>query len=150
MIVFAREKVQALWPELFPLFEAHYHEIAKYQDIELSPNTEAYEAMENAGVLRWYTARSEGRLIGYASFVVQRHLHYSKSLNATQDLVFLDPAYRGGRTGYRLMRYTEEQLKAEGVQVITHHVKVGHPALAGLLEFMGYEVMDLVYTRRVD
>ncbi len=148
-VIYAREMVQDLWEELLPLSQRHWEEIAKYKDIPLSPDIETYNKVEILGRLRCYTARKDGVLIGYAWFFVNYNLHYQESLQAVQDVVFLAPEHRKGRIGLQLLRFADEQLKKDGVQVISHHVKKDHPQLGSLLEFMGYEVMDIVYSRRI-
>ena len=151
-VTMRRERVSELWDEITPLLHRHWEEVAVYRDIPLMPDREVYAAMEMAGYLRCYTARAEasGELIGYAVFVVRRALHYITSLQAMSDVVYLAPEHRGGLVGMRMLRYAEEQLRAEGVQVVLHHAKLGHPALARCLERMGYAPQDVVYGRRLD
>jgi hypothetical protein len=43
---FQREQIQNLWPEITPLTEKHWREIAHYQDIELQPDMATYNRME--------------------------------------------------------------------------------------------------------
>lgn len=148
-MIFQRESAETLWEEILPLLQKHYDEIAKYKDIELSPDVDLYNEIELKGKLRCYTVRKDLELIGYAVFLVHHHLHYSKSLQAVQDVVYLDPSHRGGRTGLKLLRYAEEQLKSEGVEIVMHHVKLEHPALGVLLEYMGYEKMEIIYARKI-
>ena len=146
---FQRETSSNLWEEIFPLLQKHYDEIAKFKDIALAPDIDTYNAIELAGNLRCYTVRKDGEIIGYAVFMVHHNLHYRNSLQAVQDVVYLDQAHRGGRTGLKLLRYAEDRLKSEGVEIVMHHVKPEHPALGTLLEFMGYEVIDIVYARKI-
>lgn len=147
-VYYQREAAQFLWEEGMPLGEKHWSEIAHYKDIQLSPNVEAYNRLEAAGVLRCFTARDCGKLIGYVAFFVQRHMHYDV-LCAAQDVLFVDPEHRKGMAGFRLIRYAEERLRKEGVAVVTQHVKKSNN-VGKLLERMGYEEMDAVYTKRLD
>jgi GNAT superfamily N-acetyltransferase len=124
-------------------------EIAHYPDIPLACDYAAYFKMEAAGCLRIYTVRNPA-LIGYAIFQVRHSLHYAGSLQAMQDVIYIDPAYRLGRLGMRFLAWCETQLKCEGVQVLMHHVKERHPALGRILKRQGYEVMDVLYTKRLD
>jgi len=88
-------------------------------------------------------------LIGYAVFFVHRNPHYRSSLQAVEDVIYLDPEYRRGRTASRLVRFAERRLTEDGVQVIYHHAKVAHPALGKILERMGYEHIENIYGKRV-
>jgi hypothetical protein len=146
---FQREQLTAeLCEELRPLLEKHYKEIAHYQDIPLIPAYEQYMKLDSMGMLRVFTAREEsGECAAYAIFFVKHNLHYSSSLQAVQDIIYVDPNKRG--FGARLIKWCDEQLKAEGVQVVYHHVKVAHN-FGPLLERMGYQLVDLIYGKRLD
>lgn len=148
-ITYQAELVADLWPEFDPLLKRHWSEIAHYADIPLEVDRETYEGMERAGALRCYTARAAGNLIGYVVFFVRRNIHYSSSLQALQDVLFLDPHYRRGMAGATLIRVAETRLRAEGVQVIYHHVKRTN-RVGELLVRLGYELVDEVYAKRLD
>lgn len=146
---FQAERLSDLWDEIEPLFELHYREIAHYQDIALHPHEEAYEALERLGQLRTYTVREGGALVGYVTFFVRLNHHYADSLQAWQDLLFLLPEHRRGRTGITLIRVAETRLRAEGVQVVYHHAKRSNN-LGELLECLGYEPVEGIYAKRLD
>jgi hypothetical protein len=164
VIHFAREPLtDALWDEAMPLLEAHWREIAAFQDIPLEPDRETYAASEQAGVLRCFTARDTRRptrqppgsqwmmrdgLVGYALYFVRPNPHYKSSVQAAQDVIYLDPSVRGG-TGYKFIAWCDAQLAAEGVQITYHHVKAKHD-FGRLLERQGYELVDLIYAKRLD
>lgn len=144
-----QEPLEDAWPDMEALFRAHYEEIAHYKDIALAPNAAAYRKLASRGVMRAYTVRDAGDLVGYAVFLVRRNPHYWGSLQAIQDVLYLEPAYRRGMTGVRLLRHAEERLRAEGVQVVYHHVKRTN-RMGELLERLGYEHVDQVYAKRLD
>ncbi|HXF44847.1 MAG TPA: GNAT family N-acetyltransferase [Burkholderiaceae bacterium] len=146
----ARERAPDLWPEIMPLLQAHYREIATFQDIALDPDVDAYNTAEAAGLLRCFTARRGGVIVGYAIFLVRTSVHYRQSLQAVEDVLFVDPRYRGTLIGWRLVRYAERALAAEGVQVVSHHVKLTHPALGQLLARLGYMPIETIYVKRLD
>lgn len=146
---FQREKFDQCIAEAMPLLVEHYDEIAHYPDIELDPAMEEYRALEAIGNLRIFTARQDGNLIGYAVFFVRRNLHYRKSVQASQDILFVRKVNRAATIGWRLIEFCDEQLKSEGVQAVYQHVKRAHN-FGPLLEKMGYELVDLIYARRLD
>lgn len=139
-----------LFEEAFPLLSLHWREIAHYDDIALNPDVERYLGLEQADVLRVFTARAGGALVGYACFFVSCNGHYSDSLQALQDILYVDPGWRCSTIGLRLIRACDEALRVEGVQLVLQHVKEAHPALAVILERMGYERIDVIYGRRLD
>jgi len=146
---FARETSEEVINEIAPLFEAHFREIAHYPDIPLNVDYDAYLRLEARGCLRIYTIRVGLELVGYAIFAVARSMHYSGSLQARQDVIYLDPRYRHGRLGFRFIGWCDTQLKAEGVQVVFQHVKAAHN-FGPMLERLGYELIDYMYGRRLD
>ena len=141
----------SLVSEIMPLLEAHYLEIAHYQDIPLKPDWARYQKAAELGVLRIFTIRQGRDLVGYQVFFVNVNPHYSTSLQAAVDIVYLDPSLRGKMIGYRFIAWCDEQLKAEGVQVSIHHLKARKDLNYGhMLERQGYELMDLIYVKRLD
>ena len=148
MTSFKQEKAQECFDEALPLLKEHWEEIAHFKDIPLEPDYEFYAAAENAGILRTYTARNEeGILVGYAVYVVRNNIHYKSSIQALQDILFISKSYRG--MGGRFILWCDEQLKADGVQAVYHHVKTAHN-FGRLLERLGYNLVDLIYCRRLD
>jgi len=152
MLCFQRERADDLWGEILPLLHEHKNEIAFYDDIDLNVDQVFYYTAELSGLLRCYTARLPplGVLIGYAIFFVKRSPHYRDSLQASQDVLFVTKPHRHGRVGLQLIQYSEEQLRAEGVQVIFQHLKVSTPETIALFHKLGYEDIDLIVGKRLD
>lgn len=148
-VIFAREPLtDALWEEAIPLLLAHWHEVSFYKDIPLEPRREIYTTAQENGGLRVFTARNGPALVGYVLFFITPGLHYASSKVATEDVIYLDPMARG-TTGARLIAFCDAALQAEGVQVVTHHVKVAHN-FGAMLTRMGYQPQDVIYTKRLD
>lgn len=144
------ESVEAFKSQAGALLREHYLEIAHYKDIELDPDFEAYEAAERAGCVRVYTCRDiAGELVGYAVFFVRPNMHYRGSLQAVQDVLYVARAHRYGMAGVHLIKYAEQSLRAEGVQVVYHHVKRTNK-VGQLLERLGYQAVDMIYAKRLD
>lgn len=147
----ALEAWEDVQPEIAELCKLHWEEIALDKDIPLAPDWDTYQALAGAGSLRAFTVRDkDGALVGYAIFIINRALHYRDSVQAIQDVIFLHPDHRRGRAGMHLIAMSEDHLRAEGVQVLSHHVKQAHPALGRVLERMGYGVSDILYKKRLD
>jgi hypothetical protein len=141
------ELLSGLWLELLPLLEAHWREVARYQDVPLDPDVEAYAMLEQTGQLRCYTLRENGRLLGYAFYFVRPNLHYRGSVQAMQDVFYMVPEARAHAV--RLLRYSERRLRALGVQVVHQHAKRVN-SFNALLSALGYELSDDIHSKRLD
>lgn len=130
---------------MYPLIHDHYREIARFQDIELDPDFDLYSKIDAMGKLRVFTARSEeGLLLGYACFFVNPHLHFKNSLQAVHDLIFIAKPARGH--GGKFIQYCDDQLKFEGVEVISYGVSTAFD-WGAILKRRGYEPIDTIYAR---
>ena len=146
---FKREKAHDVIPEMLPLFEKHYTEIAHFKDIPLDPDLDLYRKMEDLNILRIYTARNdEGGLVGYAVYFLKHNPHYRSSFQACQDILFVDPAARG--VGAKFILWCDKELKQEGVQLVTQHIKVATPHTIELFKRLGYEPIDVILAKRLD
>ena len=117
------------WPDALPEIERHWpnhwREVAIHQDeIPLEPDYDEYARMHRIGALHLTVARNRGAVVGYATAILRRHLHYRSSLTAFFDLYYLRPANRHGMTGVRLLQHVENAMRARGVQRIFTGTKV--------------------------
>lgn len=143
-----QERLMEIIDEVQPLLAEHYDEIAHFKDIPLKPDFHRYQILENGGNLKIYTARDDAKkLIGYAIYIVNKNLHYSDSLQAVQDILFIRKGNRG--TGGRLIKFADAELRKIGVQPIYQHVKLKQN-FGKLLERMGYEAVEIIYVKRLD
>ena len=144
-VEFARETIETVVADMLPLIGTHYQEIAPYKEIPLQPDVGHYRQVEAIGALRIYTARdADKHLRGYALFFLRPHPHFHASLQAAQDLLFIDPDHRG--FGLSFLRYCDEQLAGEGVEVI-HHTVTTRCDFSPMLRRMGYQLSEFIYTR---
>lgn len=148
-LTFQEEKASDLFTEAKPLLEAHWAEIATWQDIPLDPDWDVYTLAETAGNVRTYTFRDHGELKGYAVFFVRPAVHYRGSVQATQDIIWVAPEYRKQLLGARFLLWCDERLLANGVQVVFHHVKLTHD-WGKSLDRLGYQALETIYGRRLD
>ncbi len=156
MITYQVEKWDDCYEEAIPMLEAHYVEIATDKSIKpLDPDLDRYQAMEEAGVLRIFTVRitavdaetddtillGRGRLIGYFVSIIMKGLHYQQTTLAINDIMYIDPAYRGGTVGYRMMKGAAADLKNLGADILTIHMKTDYP-FRSLLEKLDYHLTE--------
>jgi hypothetical protein len=148
-ISFARERVRDLWDELVPLMAAH---LAEREDAgELPPldiDRVQYEVLDALGKHRAFTARADGELVGYASFVVTTSLHHRTDLRAMHDALYLLPGHRSGLAGIQLIAFADRELRAEQVSTIHHVAPAGSP-LGRALERMGNRPHEMIYVKRL-
>lgn len=150
---FARETCDQVVDEIEALMQAHYAEVNHHPDIRPGCDYDKYRKAERLGLMRIFTVRLHGALIGYSIMMVGFSLHYKTSFQARQDTLFLHPDYRQGLTGYRFLVWVDEQLRAEDVQVIYQHHKIleeGRLNLGPLFTRMGYQPIYTMYFRRLD
>lgn len=145
---FAREPYSPqLVSDMMPLWERHQEETAAYPEISLNPDIAIYERSDALGTLRVFTAREEGKLVGYQVFFVMPHPHSRQSLQANQDIVYLEPEMRRGLAGYKFLKWCSDQLLEEGCEVVFQHINARHD-FGPVLQRMGYKLVDLVYGRK--
>lgn len=156
MITFQVEKWDDCYEEAIPMLHAHYLEIATDQEIKpLDPDLDRYQQLEEAGLLRIFTARhhyttphrnikpppGDPKLIGYFVSIVMHGLHYQQTMMALNDIMYIDPAYRGGTAGYRLIKLAAEDLKNLGADILTIHMKTDYP-FRSLLTKLGFHLTE--------
>jgi GNAT superfamily N-acetyltransferase len=147
---YGRETYSEIVPDLRPILEEHWKELALYDDIPLDPDYGVYNSLEQAGVLRVYTVRhSVEGLVGYAVYFVRRHHHYKRHTWAISDVILVRSAHRNAGVGNALFDFLERALKAEGVDVIHTMTKAAHPELAYLLEARGHIKAEVCYSLRL-
>jgi hypothetical protein len=169
-VTFHRETRAATIDEMRPLFTKHWEEIALNRDkVRLDIDENCYEQMENLGVLRVYTVRELGRLVGYAVYFVKRHPHYRGVLWAVSDIFWLERRLRTKRgifarawrkmryflkphliratVGARFFSFIEAQLRQESVQFMHTITKVSHPAAGRVLEYLGHDHIQNGYSK---
>ena len=142
MITAQTESVRRAWPEIEPFLQQHWEELGLWRDkMPLAPNAAGYYALDDAGEITLVTAREDARLIGYVDFFVLRTLHYSTTLTATMDVIYLAPDHRTNGTG-RLMGETAlAELKRRGVGPVLAGSK-NHKAIEWYWRALGFEPVE--------
>jgi GNAT superfamily N-acetyltransferase len=134
--------------ELPDLIKLHWEEIALNKDvIKLNPDWEAYQEGEKQNKNKCFTARHDGKLVGYFVVCVHRNLHYKDHLYATNDIIFLHPDYRKGFMGIKLIKFAEKCLKIDKISVLIINSKT-HKPFDAILSRMGYSHIENVFSKR--
>lgn len=149
MVAFAVERFQDVIGEMRPILERHAANLTGHPDIPLCLNDRAYTAASDAGILRIYTVRDGGELVGYAVYQVGTNLHHASTRWATSDVAWIDPARRYFRVAWRLIDFAEQDLRRMGVVVLDAMTKDSHPAMGRLLAARGYEKIGALHQKRL-
>lgn len=146
-MIYRQEFIDDIYEDCQPLIAQHWKEIALNQDkIKLNPNWDAYRALEGIGAFRIFTARDNGKLVGYFAVFVEPNLHYQDHLFARNDVLFLHEDYRKGFCGVRLIRFAEKCLKDDGVSVLLLGTTVQRD-FSVLLERLDFTKTETIYTK---
>ena len=142
-----QEKMSDCIDEMIPLLQDHYSEIARNQDfVELDPNYDQYQLLDESDMLHVFTARDGGKLIGYVVTFLAPNLHYKTTNFGLIDILFLKKEYRGRMVGYKMIKSAEESLKTIGVQVLQIGMKLAHD-FGPMLERMGYTEIERTFEK---
>lgn len=143
------ESIADIEHEVQPLLELHWEQIALNKNkIKLNPDWEQYKKLNDAGLLYFYSARNDGKLVGYFVAFVTPHLHYSDHKFATTDIIFIHPDYRKGSAGSRLIKYAEKHLQSIGCSTILINTKI-HAPFDKLLLKLQYNCIERVYSKYI-
>jgi GNAT superfamily N-acetyltransferase len=146
---YQQEFLATVEKDIRPLLERHWNDIAVNKDkIKLNPDWDAYHSLEQDGKLKIFTAREQGELVGYFVVIVHRNLHYKDHLFASNDVIFLHPDHRKGRTGIKLVQFSEKCLKEDGVSVLAINTKV-HKPFDKLMQFLGFSLVERIYSKYI-
>ena len=149
VMLFQQEFFSDCYDEAKELLNMHYEEIALNKDfIKLNPSIEQYEDAERLGILKIFTARDEGKIVGYFAVLVTRSLHYQDHLYATNDVIFLHPDHRKGFTASKLIKFSIECLVQDSVSVLFINTKI-HKPFDLLLQRLGFKHVENVYSKRL-
>lgn len=149
MITFQVEKVKSIYPELLPILKAHAEELSPHKGkYRLYPPMDILFFLEKNKSLFTMTARDEGSLVGYCSFIKSKSLHYAGVINFEVDAFFLLKEYRKGLTGYKLLKEAHEMCKREGATHIIQKCKVSAD-LSKLFERMGFTKIEYTFMKEV-
>jgi len=135
------------------LVERHWQEVGVYRDLmPLSVDWDQYLALADKGILRVVGARLRGDLIGYASYMVMPHIHYSATMHIMGDGIFVTKDHRASGAGVSMIDKAERDIPAEfaGRWVrIWYHDKAFLEYLGPVLKKRGYSHVENCWDKMV-
>jgi predicted GNAT superfamily acetyltransferase len=102
-----------LWSNGHHLFEDHCKELEDDR-VTFLPDQNRYLALDDLDMLIVLGAYVDEHMVGYSVSVIYRHGHFDEIL-ATNDSLYVDPDYRRGSLGWKLILSTEKSAQECGV-----------------------------------
>jgi GNAT superfamily N-acetyltransferase len=136
--------------EINNLLYLDWQEVGRLEELyPLEPDWELYQIIEDNGSLRVFTARDDNKLVGYFTVVSSPSLHSKGKLIASNDVIFLHPAYRKGFVGVKLFKFAEKCVKEDGFQQlqICYTEKFD---ISPILSMLGYTKVETKFEKRLN
>lgn len=144
--VFNVESAKQILEEAYPLWQEHHNELVG-ADIKFLPDLPKYLNVEKAGLLRVFTIRFEGTLIGYAVFMIAGHHHRVQVIQAENTLFFVTKEHRKGFLASKFIKFCEQWLFDHNVNQISMRTKV-RASFGVLLKRLKYKEEEVVYMKK--
>lgn len=127
------------------LFIDHKDEIDLF-DKKLDIAYQAYHSIHAEGMMKLYSVRDQGELVGYCAFFLYTNMHHKTFIHAKQDVLFIKKDKRG--IGLSFLDYCESQLNAIGVHEVLHCVPASND-WGLILRRKGYHKLETTYTKEL-
>jgi acetyltransferase (GNAT) family protein len=116
-------------PNIRELLVAYWTELSPIKHIPLDIDWPRVIAWERQQIFRVWTARVDGTLAGFITFLIQPHFLHRHTLFALDHGHYLAPAFRSTehRVGARMWWTAKAALKEAGVRVAFIHDNALHP-----------------------
>lgn len=127
----------------------HHYMQLNDQAFLLSPDWDRYYQLDELDMLKCYAAISEGKLVGYATFLINKGLHYNVATFAYEDLYWLDEKYRVGWNGYNFCKFMVNDLSKQADKIIVGvKTKLDVSSVWKRLGFTEFETLYQLKTNR--
>lgn len=140
---FQVERFADVLPEIEVMLGENHAETGMY-DRPFRPDYERYKGLEAMGGLAFMSIRSGGKVVGYASFFLDRHIYQLDIVSATQSLNYVDKGHRG--IGYSFMKFCDDSLKKQGVNSVWRQATAKFD-ISKIYERMGYALIQKSYRK---
>jgi GNAT superfamily N-acetyltransferase len=151
MVDYACETVAEVLDEILPLVYRHNEEIS--YDITsgdpLDIDVDLYSRLHEHGLLKVFTAREDGQLIGYALFHLAFSMQRKYLKQAHEGGFYVRPEFRRGHVAIKFIAYIARELAKEDCHMVLYSSPAANPKFGELLHLLGYSKVDEVYARRL-
>ena len=117
-------------------------------DFEFAPDIEMYARMYEVGFMFALAAFDDDVVVGYCTVTVIPHPYNQNVLMASNDALFVSPAYRKGTLTGRLMKTAESESKRRGANRFLWHCRAG-TTFADVLVNHGYKPVDVILSKEI-
>lgn len=147
LIDFKQEFIDDVEDEIIALGELHMAEVHHQHDLlPVDFDLDLYRKAEGLGLLKIFTARDEGELIGYVVVVITPDIHSKGNFLASDDGFFVKREYRKHGHGTRLLQFAETCLKEDGFATFHVSSTMMNP-IDDLLLRVGYKEIERKYEK---
>lgn len=148
MITYQEDNIATVL-ERHDILLAHFYEVEKDEiHMEVDIDYDTYYTLEDSGVLKTFTVKDDGVLIGYYTVVLYPNLHYKGRLYGVADMMYLIEGYRGRGIGSKFIYFVNAHLENRGVEKTVINSKPGSP-LDKLLVKEGYNHIENMYDKYI-
>lgn len=153
-MIFALEPLEQCWNEIYlapdGLAYKHWMETQQHRhDQPYKPLFDRYNSYAKAGWFLQFTARDEGKLVGYSGVYVTPSMHTQETISV-EDTWYLLPEYRKGWNAIKFYRFIESYSKPLGVHECTLTIPVTKDERLGhMLQRMGYTATAVQYSKNL-
>jgi GNAT superfamily N-acetyltransferase len=131
--------------EVRPLAELEWEE-SGHPTEALVIDWDSYFGLEEAGFLKFFTARKEGILVGYFVVLVSQPFTTKGHLVASYDAVYVHKDYRKSMVARRLFSFVETCIKEDGIYRVVASSSKKNP-IGAFLNRLGYNEIETKYEK---
>lgn len=147
MISYQQEFLATVAKDIAPLLKEDWEEIEHQKSRRpLNPDWEAYANLETSGILKIFTARDDGSLIGYASCFMLPDIHSRGILSANFEILFVSASHRNGAVGLRLMKFAEKCVRQDGAEFCFVTTTEQNSA-SKMMQRLGYKAIETKFEK---
>jgi hypothetical protein len=147
-VIFAIEPLSTCWNEMITLAHQHWNETQQYRHSQpFCPSFERYNQYDKAGWFLQFTARDNGKMVGYAGLYLTPSMH-TQQLICTEDTWYLLPEYRKGWNAIKFYRFMERECIKRGVVEIC--LTVPHSTgVSPIHKYLGFEKVSDQFSKHL-
>jgi GNAT superfamily N-acetyltransferase len=145
MVKYQQEFLSLAEDEVTPLAALEWKE-SGHPTQELHINWDEYFRLEEAGHLKFFTARKEEMLIGYFVVLVVAPLTSKYNPMGVYDAVYVHKDHRKSTVGKRLFKFVETCMKEDGIYRVLASSSAKNP-IGNFLTRMGYHEIETKYEK---
>ena len=131
--------------EVTPLAELEWEE-SGHPTESLVIDWDTYFALEEAGRLKFFTAREEGKLIGYFVVLIISPLTTKGELIGAYDAVYVHKDYRKSTVARRMFKFVEDCMKEDHIYRVVASSSSKNP-IGKFLNRLGYSEIETKYEK---